>query len=85
MNDLIRREELCNRLGIKSQTVYNKIYRNEFKLNIHYFKPSRRLLLFDWEAIQDWIRGGVDNVAQKERADFEEEKQRAGKISQIKI
>ena len=27
MNDLIRCEELCNRLGIKSQTVYNKIYR----------------------------------------------------------
>jgi|APSaa5957512622_1039677.scaffolds.fasta_scaffold90278_1 hypothetical protein len=80
MNDLIRCGELCNRLGIKSQTVYNKIYRNELKLNIHYFKPSRRLLLFDWEAIQDWIRGGVDNVGHKERNNSEQEKQKTSEI-----
>lgn len=57
MGELIRREELCKRLNLKDQTIYNMIYRNEFILNFHYFKPTKKILLFDWEAIQQWLRG----------------------------
>ena len=64
MGELIRREELCRRLNLKAQTVYNMIHRNEFILNIHYFKPTSRILLFDWGAIQKWLRGSEqDNQA----------------------
>jgi hypothetical protein len=64
MNELIRRGELCKRLDLKAQTVYNMIHRKELILNLHYFKPTKKILLFDWGAIQEWLRGGVqDNQA----------------------
>ena len=72
MHELIRREELCKRLNLKTQTIYNMIHRGEFILNIHYFKPTKKILLFDWGAIQEWLRGGVkdnqtppQNISQK--------------------
>ena len=58
MQELIKCEELCGRLKLKKQSIYNMIHRGEFIVNQHYFKPTNRILLFDWAAIKDWLRGG---------------------------
>ncbi len=63
MNELITCDELCSRLKLKKQSIYNMIYRKEFNLNEHYFKPTKRILLFDWEAIKDWLRGSNVDVS----------------------
>ena len=57
MNELIKCEELSERLKLKKQSIYNMIYRGEFVVNQHYFKPTNGILLFDWAAIKDWLRG----------------------------
>jgi len=51
--------ELCTRLKLKRQTIYNLIYKNKLNENTHYFKPTKKILRFDWEAIEAWLRGGV--------------------------
>jgi hypothetical protein len=64
MQELIKCEELCERLKLKKQSIYNMIHRGEFIVNQHYFKPTNRILLFDWAAIKDWLRGSnVENNA----------------------
>jgi hypothetical protein len=85
MNNLIRRDELCNRLGIKPQTVYNYIYRGDLVLNKHYYKPSSKLLLFDWDAIQNWMRGDPGNFEQEKKAKPEQIGQKPSEISKINI
>ena len=71
MNELITCEELCLRLKLKRQTIYNMIYRKEFVKNKHYFKPTNGILLFDWDAIKEWLRGtdsnkdGIGNKSEK--------------------
>ncbi len=57
MNELITCDDVCSRLKLKKQSVYNMIHRGEFILNKHYFKPTKRILLFDWDALKDWLRG----------------------------
>ena len=47
--------ELCNRIKYKKQTIYNKIYKNEFVKGYHFIKPSRKKLLFKWNSILDWL------------------------------
>ena len=62
MQELIKCEELCERLKLKKQSIYNMIHRGEFIVNQHYFKPTNKILLFDWSAIKDWLRGSnVEN------------------------
>ena len=67
MNELVTCNELSIRLKLKKQSIYNMISRGEFCKNKHYFKPTRRILLFDWEAINDWLRGS--NVEDKPSSD----------------
>ena len=68
MNELIKCEELSERLKLKKQSIYNMIHRGEFIVNQHYFKPTNRILLFDWVAIKSWLRGGKieNNVSAKQ-------------------
>ena len=64
MHELIKCDELCERLKLKKQSIYNMVHRGEFIVNQHYFKPTNRILLFDWAAIKSWLRGGnIENNA----------------------
>ena len=47
--------ELSEIIKMAPQTIYNKIYRNEFQLGIHYVKPSRKKILFKELAIINWL------------------------------
>lgn len=67
MTELITCDELCARIKLKKQTIYNMIYCKKFSKNKHYYKPTKRILLFDWEAIKDWLRGS--NVDDKPSSD----------------
>ena len=62
MEELITCDELCSRLKLKRQTIYNMIYRKEFTINKHYFKPTKRILLFDWDAVKVWLLGPEANA-----------------------
>jgi predicted DNA-binding transcriptional regulator AlpA len=51
-------EELCERTCYARKSVYNMISQHVFKEGIHYYKPTKRKLLFFWPAIEAWIREG---------------------------
>jgi hypothetical protein len=57
MEEYITAEELSSRIKEKKQTVYNRIYKQEFILGIHYVKPTPKKLLFKWSAIVRWLEG----------------------------
>jgi hypothetical protein len=48
--------ELCARITYAPKSVYNMISGDVFKEGVHYFKPTKRKLLFYWPAIEQWIR-----------------------------
>ena len=50
-------KELSQQIQFAPQTIYNKIHTGEFVLNIHYYKPSSKKILFIWSAIEEWLKG----------------------------
>jgi hypothetical protein len=42
------------------QTIYNKVNKGIFKLDVHYVKPSSGRLLFKWAAVREWLEGRSD-------------------------
>jgi hypothetical protein len=53
--------ELCARIRYAPKSIYNMISQGVFKEGTHYFKPTKRKLLFSWPAMEQWIRGGHDD------------------------
>ncbi len=51
---------LSERIGYAVKTIYNLVSQDTFKEGIHYFKPTKRKLLFYWPAVEQWIREGHD-------------------------
>jgi hypothetical protein len=47
--------ELSNRIKMAPGTIRNLVWKNEFKLNVHYLKPTGKLL-FVWSEVQTWLR-----------------------------
>jgi predicted DNA-binding transcriptional regulator AlpA len=50
-------KELSGQIQFAPQTIYNKIHNGEFVLNIHYYKPSPKKILFIWSAVEEWLKG----------------------------
>lgn len=50
--------ELSQRIKMSPGSIRNLISHNEFKLNVHYVKPTSRKILFIWSAIEKWLWGG---------------------------
>jgi len=59
MEEYITAEELATRIKEKRQTIYNRIYKQQWCLGIHYLKPTPRKLLFKWSAIVCWLEGNT--------------------------
>ena len=55
MEEYINAAELAARIKEKKQTIYNRIYKKDFLLGIHYVKPTPKKLLFKWNAIVSWL------------------------------
>ncbi len=53
-------KELARRLRYAEQTIYNKICDGTFMEGVHFFKPTKRKLLFDWKAIEVWVEGNCE-------------------------
>jgi hypothetical protein len=51
-------KELARRIKMAPGTIRNMVWRGDFKLNVHYVKPTRRKVLFIWSAVEVWLYGG---------------------------
>ena len=56
--DYLSIKELCERTSYAPKSVYNMISQRIFTEGVHYFKPTKRKLLFFWPAVETWIREG---------------------------
>jgi len=54
--------ELSERIKMTPGTIRNLVWKNKFKLNIHYHKPTSRKLLFIWGNVQAWLRENSVNT-----------------------
>jgi hypothetical protein len=60
MEQYLTVKELSILTKLRVQTIYNMIYRGEFVLNTHFYKPTAKIL-FIWSAIKAWLEGGSGN------------------------
>ena len=62
MQEYLTTLELSRRIKMAPGTIRNLVWKNEFKENIHYLKPTPRKLLFVWSEIQEWLyRNSCEN------------------------
>lgn len=57
MEELLTTKELSERIKMTPGTIRNLVYQKKFIKNVHYFKPTSRKLLFDWNAVKETITG----------------------------
>ena len=57
MEDYLTVDELSAKIKYSKQSLYNLIYKKNFILGKHYFKPTPKKILFKWPEIQAWIEG----------------------------
>jgi len=55
MEEYLTTAELSERIKMAPGTIRNLVWKNEFKENIHYLKPTRRKLLFVWSQVHEWM------------------------------
>jgi hypothetical protein len=53
-------KELCARTPYAEKTIHNWVCNGTWKEGLHFFKPTARKLIFDWEIVERWIRGESD-------------------------
>ena len=58
--DYLSIKELCTLTSYAPKSVYNMISQRVFREGVHYFKPTKRKLLFFWPAVEAWIREGYN-------------------------
>ena len=64
MDDYLTTAELSNRIKMSPGTIRNLVWKQTFKKNIHYVKPSSRKLLFIWSAVEKWLYGKPNQYPQ---------------------
>jgi len=57
MEEYLTTTELSQRIKLAPGTIRNLVWRNKFKENIHYIKPTPKKLLFIWGRVQEWLHG----------------------------
>ena len=55
MEEYLTTAELSERIKMAPGTIRNLVWKQDFKENIHYLKPTRRKLLFIWSQVQAWL------------------------------
>ena len=58
MEEYLTTAELSQRIKMTPGTIRNLVWKNEFKENIHYLKPTKRKLLFVWSQVHEWMHRG---------------------------
>ena len=60
MNKYLTVTQISERIHYAPQTLYNMIYKGVFVIGVHYVKPTRKKILFDWSQVEAWLtRGNV--------------------------
>jgi len=49
--------ELSKRIKMAPGTIRNLVWKNKFKLDVHYLKPTPRKLIFVWSEVRTWLHG----------------------------
>jgi hypothetical protein len=62
MHEFLTTDELSARIKMAPGTIRNLVWKNEFKKNIHYLKPTPRKLIFLWSAVEAWLFGRSDCI-----------------------
>lgn len=62
MEEYLTIDELSQRIKMAPGTIRNLIWKQEFRQNIHYIKPTPRKVLFIWQAVEDWLHGNPAGV-----------------------
>ena len=55
MEGYLTTKELSELIKMTPGTIRNYVYQKKFKKNVHYYKPSRKLL-FKPSAVKDWLQ-----------------------------
>ncbi len=64
MEDYLTVDELSAKIKYSKQSLYNLIYKKNFILGKHYFKPTPKKILFKWSEIKSWVEGPTDSNAE---------------------
>lgn len=67
--EYINVKELSQRIKMAQGTIRNMVCRGDFKLNIHYVKPTPRKVLFIWSAIEAWLYRTTNSPTQNQSTD----------------
>jgi len=62
MEKYLTTKELSKRIKMAPGTIRNLVWKNEFKENVHYVKPTPRKVLFVWSEVETWLyrnKGGL--------------------------
>ena len=54
MEQYLTTQELSERIKLSPGTIRNLVWKNKLKLNVHYLKPTGKLL-FVWSEVQTWL------------------------------
>ena len=52
--------EVSQRTKFAQQSLYNLIHKGTFLEGKHYFKPTRKKILFVWSEVLSWLKGTGD-------------------------
>ena len=55
MEEYLTTDELSKRIKMAPGTIRNLVWKQEFKKNTHYLKPTQRKLLFIWSQVEEWL------------------------------
>lgn len=55
-------KELCDKLSVARQSIYNQINNGILIEGIHFFKPTGGKLLFKWSAMLEWVENNGDKL-----------------------
>lgn len=58
-------EELSQLIKFSKQSIYNLIHKKILIQGVHYFKPTRKKILFKVSAIKIWIEGSHEQNVDK--------------------
>ena len=55
--NMSQKKELAVFTGYDEQTIRNTTWEGVFKEGVHFFRPTRRHVLFHWPTVKNWISG----------------------------
>lgn len=57
MEEYLTPKQLSKRIPYAEGTIRNLIWKDVFKEDLHYVKPTPRKILFIWSRVEDWLYG----------------------------